>query len=79
MKSVEEAREALSKRNQDLQREIVNNDQRSIEQIKNLEKKVNDYADDNSNLQRYLHSANGENENLRMEVSSLQNAIERAR
>jgi predicted nucleic acid-binding Zn-ribbon protein len=77
MKSVEEARETLTKRNQDLQREMLRNEKRNMEQILSLEATVNHLRDDKAELQDQLHNALNTIEMLRNEIQMNNSTIER--
>lgn len=77
MKSVEEARETLTKRNQDLQREMLRNEKRNMEQILSLEATVNHLRDDKADLQDQLHNALNTIEMLRNEIQMNNSTIER--
>ncbi|CAG9329321.1 unnamed protein product [Blepharisma stoltei] len=79
MRSIEESRENLNKRNQDLQREIMQNDKRASEQILALETTINQLREERTELQRQLAKANATIESLRGEVYMLNTNLDRSK
>lgn len=79
MRSIEESRENLNKRNQDLQRELVQNEKRASEQINALESSINQLRDERAELQRQLAKANSTIESLRGDIYMLNSALDRSK
>ncbi|CAG9316297.1 unnamed protein product [Blepharisma stoltei] len=79
MRSIEDSRENLNKRNQDLQREIIQNEKRASEQANALESTIGQLREERAELQRQLTKANATIESLRGDIYMLNTNLERSR
>lgn len=77
MKAVEESREILTEKNNELQQEIFYNDKNSHEQINNLEKLTNQLRDDKNDMQRSLQRSQIIIENTKNELNELRSNLDR--
>ncbi|CAG9319021.1 unnamed protein product [Blepharisma stoltei] len=77
MKSLEEARDVLTEKNKDLQREVVTNEKKRLEQILSLEKAVNQLREEKGEFQRAAQKLQMANENLKNELIEIKGSIEK--
>ena len=77
MKILEESREALTLKNQEMQREMIRDDKRNMEQLLNLEAYVSQLRQEKIELENQVSSHHGQKEELNAEIDFMRQNIDR--